>query len=175
MRLAIVAAVVGMSALSAHADTLQFSFVGNDFGVTRTILFQAPSDPIPDSANPTWGFSIKGVTATIDGVALTNRTLNFFIGSVGGGFSVAGASDGALVFGPQLFTGSTAMPLLQTGTFFAPFAYVDLDTVPFTGVLTVTKLTSVTPEPSSIALLGTGVLGVAGAFRKRSAQPGSSR
>ena len=35
------------------------------------------------------------------------------------------------------------------------------------GTLTVSQYTAVTPEPSSIALLGTGMLGVAGVVRRR--------
>ena len=62
---------------------------------------------------------------------------------------------------PQLFTGSTSNPTLiaATYTFVSRTTYNNYR-------LTATDVAS-TPEPSSLFLLGTGMLGIAGAARRK--------
>ena len=79
-------------------------------------------------------------------------------------------------FSQLLFTGPTSSPTLVIGSGAAQTFEVENGvqggySTGSTGVLTVTDLSTVaTPEPSTLALLGTGVLGAGGVVRRRLAR-----
>jgi hypothetical protein len=83
-------------------------------------------------------------------------------------FPPARAFTKILVSGPPLFTGPFDAPTFLTGTFNGEY-YTGLFGFPlFPGTLTIEPLTNSTvPEPSSFALMATGILGAITKLRHR--------
>jgi len=150
---------------AAHADDL-FTITGD--GVTMT--FTLPASPgVAGSDNG--GFYLSPISVNINGT-IHNQAITFYIEGNGGALSIQNPGQGndggtGLVIdrtGEQLFTGSVTQPTFILGTFDLSPA----NTALFNGDLTL-NITSApaVPEPSSFALLGTGMLGLAGAIKRR--------
>lgn len=157
-----------MSNLAARADTFTFSVGGYTFSLpsTPTSYSTATDSIIFQNVSVT-----NGSTATLEEVGFENddpftKSSNLVIGRTvdfdnGGGYSANFPlyADGLTT--SAIFGGTPENPTFEAGTYGGSVVYG-----PGNGTLVITS-SSVTPEPSSIALLGTGLLGFAGVVRKR--------
>ena len=147
-----------LPAFAAHASTLDnFTLTSNGDG--SVITFQLPQTPTPTIVEYE-GFEFDDVMTSVG-----LRNILLFDTSNGGGLNLnVSDQDGTgLPYGPQLFSGTDANPTFLLNTFQLSNSS-DLTTNDYT--LTITQV-GATPEPSSLAMLGTGALAVCGAMRRR--------
>lgn len=170
------------SAAFAHAETVTLSFPdsGNDYirnvsvtsgGLTADVYVRDPNGV----------FQIAGPYLYPGGLVSIGFSQD--LSSLSFGFSVQGASDeqsldiredGALVqhvifsARPPGYSGPATGDLTVTGVFNElDLVYFNLDYLRDITVTTASDATTTTPEPSSLALLGTGALSAFGVLRRR--------
>jgi hypothetical protein len=147
-------AILGLvSASRAQADggddTFTYTFAGNTF------VWQLPASPTIGAGDFVTGdYFISDVTFTENGVAQAPGDIRFFSSEAYGGFEGVDSDT----FGAQLYSGTEEFPTFTPGTYY-------LNNGTSTGPLGTLVIS--TPEPSSLMLIGSGLLSLLGLARKK--------
>jgi hypothetical protein len=153
-------AVAASTTLVAKADSFTLTGEGNTF------TFSIAGSPVVDPIS--FGFIVSNITVTENGVSTPDSTLTFYDSAFGGGLAIQ-PNPSILVFdSDQLYSGTNAAPTFLPGTFKLTD---DVDGAKYKLVIAADPPSgpgsSPVPEPSSLALIGTGALVCAGMLRSR--------
>ena len=160
----ILASAIVFLAPSARPDTFNLT------DGTNVITFSLASAPTPDSFTSGVFFEVDGVSVDVNG-SLETEILDFFNTSQLGGLSIGDVNATLLnQQGSMVYGGTEQSPTFSPHTFsLANLTFPDATNAVFANdfTLTITSSSESVPEPSSILLLGMGLMGLACAYAIR--------
>jgi PEP-CTERM motif len=154
---------VAATTLVAKADTLDYTLTIGTLH-SQTYTWSLASNPTPFDPN-IFGFDVLNVDIAVahNGTPIDSSVI-FLTDQIHGGLAISNADFSFIISnGPQLFSATTGSPTMLTGLFsleeLGPGLSATLDVVDAD--------TPAVPEPSSLALFGTGAMMGLAALRRR--------